>query len=83
MNIYLISRTDSYGYDEYSDAVVVAKSEEEARKIHPSDLVEGDSWTAEENYGSWISPDKVEVTLIGKATKGIGKGIVCASFHAG
>ena len=33
--LWKIERTDTAGYDEYSDAIVVAKTEQDARLIHP------------------------------------------------
>jgi len=39
MNLYLISQTINNGYDTYDSAVVCAESEDEARKIHPSNFV--------------------------------------------
>ena len=35
MKIYIVYRTDPVGYDEYDAAVVVAKNEDEARKLCP------------------------------------------------
>ena len=39
LKIYKISQNIVTGYDTYSDAVVCAENEEEARKIHPSKYV--------------------------------------------
>ena len=36
MKLYLIKQDTNYGYDTYDSAVVIATSEEEARRIHPS-----------------------------------------------
>lgn len=36
MNLYLVERTDTVGWDEYSGMVVAAASEDAARLIHPS-----------------------------------------------
>ena len=36
LKIYHISQKENNGYDTYSDAVVIAENEEEARRIHPS-----------------------------------------------
>ena len=82
MNLYLISRHDRCDYDEYSDAIVAAKSEDEARLIHPSTL-QDESWVTKKDYSSWVPPHNVVVQLVGHATKEIKKGVVCASFHAG
>ncbi len=39
MNLFLISQDRVNGYDTYDSAVVVAKSEDDARNIHPSRFV--------------------------------------------
>jgi hypothetical protein len=75
MKLYLIYRTDEYGYDEYDEAVVCAESEEEARNIHPR---EGCS-----SLEGWIEPKDVKVSYLGEAEKGWEKGVICASFNAG
>jgi len=36
MKIYKISQNINLGYDTYSDAIVIAENEEEAKKIHPN-----------------------------------------------
>lgn len=96
MNLYLISQDVNSDYDTYSDAVVAADTENEARCLHPS----GYQWDAERgewyqirtvdgsrysegNYGSWVRPEVVTVELIGVAQPDRKVGVVCASFHAG
>ena len=39
MKLYLISQDVNNDYDTYDSAVVVAKSEQDAREIHPSEFV--------------------------------------------
>ncbi len=39
MKLYLVSRKDSIGYDEYDSVVVAAENEADARMIHPSEYV--------------------------------------------
>ncbi len=76
--IWKIERTDDWGHDEYSAAIVVASTEGEARRIHPNpDLGGSVSWVA--------YPDKqLKVTKMGTAAKGLAAGIVLlASYHAG
>ena len=79
MNIYLLTQDENRGYDTYDSIVVVAKTEEEARYIMPSNYEKfGD------NYGSWAThPEAVQVSLIGKAVKGTEAGVILASFNAG
>lgn len=85
MNLYLISQTFNSGYDTYSDAVVCAETEAEARKWHPS----GNKCSTEEEFkkaGDWdwaTSYKDVTVKLVGTAVDGLNAGVVCASFHAG
>ncbi len=73
MNLYLISRTDEVGYDEYDSAVVIAESMAEARKIHPGF---GDSST-------WVAPKTLRVKLIGLSRTSKAGTVICASFNAG
>lgn len=77
--IYLIEQDENTGYDTYDAAVVVAKSEEDARDMHPSG---GKSdWTS---WNTWcFSRDSVHVTLIGKADPSQPRGVILASFNAG
>lgn len=92
MNLYLISRRDLGGYDEYQSAVVCAKSVEDARNIHPgagrwgngrfNEQGNRELWAKELTVCVWVPPPKVIVRCIGKARK-VGRGVVCASFCAG
>lgn len=78
MNLYLISQTENEDYDTYDSAVVRAKSEDDARLMHPS----GHAGPWDRN--TWCrSPDAVTVEKIGTAEKGAKRGIVLASFNAG
>lgn len=80
MNLYLLTQDESTGYDTYDSVVVAAKSEDEARKIHPSEWVDG--W--DNSGGDWCSsPESVTVKMIGKAVKGTQAGVVLSSFNAG
>lgn len=82
MNLYHISQSVNTGYDTYSDAVVAAETENEARFTHPSEYK--NPWDGEpEYYDCWCAADKVNVRLIGVAADYIKPGIICASFHAG
>jgi hypothetical protein len=82
MKLYLLSQNQNTGYDTYSDLVVCAKDEEEARHIHPSQYKDN-PW-ADYSYSTWcMCPEDVDVEYIGEASEHLKKGIVCASFHAG
>lgn len=74
MNIYLVERTDSVGYDEYDSFVVVAETEEEALNTTPSDYVTLDSWVG--------SIQDLKVTLVGRFIGNV-RGVILASFNAG
>jgi len=72
MALYLLSRNDDIGYDEYVAKVVRAKNESEAREFANADT--GDEGKI------WISPDKVTIELIeseGKAQ------VILSDFNAG
>ena len=95
MNIYRVTRTDDWGYDDYSDFVCVAPDEETARKIAPEAIVKYNmsydpvqflddpkAWV----WG-WVEADKIDtlkVELIGVANESYSSiQILCASYHAG
>lgn len=79
-NLYLISQDTNTEYDTYSDAIVAAWTEDEARNIHPRGYTP--SWMISFSGGDWAEPKDVSVKLIGVAEQDI-KGVVLASFHAG
>jgi hypothetical protein len=87
MNLYLLSQTKNNRYDTYSDCVVVAENEAEARKIHPRlpPLEPGvEDWKVNSYWGQWTMPENVKVELVGIAADGLKPGtVVCSSFHAG
>lgn len=78
MNLYLIWQDVNNGWDTYDSAVVVAKTEEEARNMLPYVPNEAYDWKS----GSWADPKYVQVRQIGHALAGE-TGIICASFNAG
>jgi len=86
MKLWLITQSENSGYDTYSDAVVAAETEDEARQTHPGG---SGKWDAENKQwgkwdgGDWTAPDNVSVRLIGHAAADIPAGVVCSSFHAG
>lgn len=87
MKLYLISQEENNDYDTYDKAIVVAESEDEARRFHPSRYYQwdGEKWMGKhsaESYGSWASsPEKVQVKYIGET--GLEQGVVLASYNAG
>lgn len=61
MKLYKLSQNINNGYDTYSDCVVCAKDEEEARLIHPSEFVthhDESNW-----YGIYSTPGDGEYIL--------------------
>jgi len=80
MNLWLISQTDVKGWDTFDSAVVAAETEEEAKLMYPGN---GDDIRNESGEFWTKRPELVTAILIGNATNGIEKGVVCASFHAG
>lgn len=95
MKLWLVSRTDRVGYDEYDSMVVAAETEEEARKIHPSDHLSnmgvfydnGWKWVIggvlrEYSGDSWANPDQLTVEYLGTTDREI-KGVIISSFNAG
>jgi hypothetical protein len=83
LKLYHVSRpANILGYDSYSEFVVAANSEEEARRVHPCGC---DNW----QVGSyeWVSIDKVgllNVVEIGTAASNLTVGtVIVASYHAG
>lgn len=79
MKLFLLTRPDSCGYDEYNSAVVAAISAKRAAKTNP------DGFTTEDvdSFGTWAPRSKVKVEYIGVARKGTKEGVICASFNAG
>ena len=60
LNIYLLEQNYVDGWDTYDSMVVIAKSEEEARKIHPSEYVthvSNDMWMETDKGGCEYSYD--------------------------
>ncbi len=86
MKLYLLYWED-YGYDQYSHAVVVANSPDEARTIHPNGRSLHRPWNDwDDSFGSWCrKPEEVtSVTYVGEAATNLKLGdVICASFHAG
>ena len=79
MNIYLLENTLEHHYGIYISVMVIAESEAEARKIHPSFSFTRiycyhkgyykdwkDYWR-EDNYSDWCDPKDVKITKVGIA----------------
>jgi len=77
--LYLLRQYENSGYDTYDSCIVCAESEDEAKRIHPSNY---STW--QDNYRNWAySPESVLVELIGTAVDTLETGVVIASFNAG
>lgn len=72
LKIYRLTQDENTGYDTYDSAVVAAENPKEAQQIR----------VGSPDY-TWAVPEKVKVELIGTAKRGVKKGILLASFHAG
>lgn len=80
MNLYFISQNVVSGYDTYSDAVVAALNEADAKNTHPDGRKEWDGKI--EYYSGWSKANDVNVKLIGIAIAHLPAGVICASFNA-
>ena len=88
MYIWQLSQTTNRGYDTYDAAIVIAETEEEARKIYPSDYCDKGEWwiVLEGQYQSeaWAETlEQVTVVKVGTAEPEATAGLLLASFNAG
>ena len=67
MKLYLITRTDNWGYDEYDSVVVCAKTRIKAMLI----------------CNTMFNEEHMNVEFIGIANKKQEEGIILSSFNAG
>lgn len=82
MNIYFILQRYNRSWDTYSSAVVVAESEEIAKRMHP-ETGELDVKSGMFGRDDWADPEYVEVEYLGKADNINERTVICASFNAG
>lgn len=77
MNLYLISRNEAIGYDEYDSAIVAAESPEDAITIY----LDGREASVPRAGGySWTyNVENIKITLIGPATPETKRGVILAS----
>jgi len=92
--LYLVCAFEGFGgYDTFDSFVACADSEEEARKMHPSGILdENDVGTdfpdlgkSRGKYSPWVKFSEIhllEVEKLGVASNQI-KGVILASFNAG
>jgi len=84
MNLYHVSQTQNDEYDTYSDFVICAETEDEARHADPNTgrRITEEGWKA--RWSDWCNdPKHVSVRLIGAADESVEAGVICSSYHAG
>lgn len=74
-SLWLVERTDVLYWNQYSSAVVVADSEQDAKKVSLDGKQPGDK------NRSWANPDKVQATYLGTTELKPGR-IILAYFHS-
>lgn len=75
MNIYLVERTDGWGFDDFDSFIAVAPDEEYAKSMIPR-------WQG--RGGGWPDPEHVKVICVGEAVPTFAEPtVLCASFNAG
>lgn len=81
MRIYEVMREGLANEDEYWGFVVIAESEEHARRYHPGGKLDVDIWSAEGS--EWpVGLETLRVTDLGMAWSDAKPGVVLASFNA-
>lgn len=88
MNLYLVYRTNSIGYNSYDSFVVYAETEEEAINYVPYCFGNAriNTWGIDKSYGDWTyNKEHVKATLLTDKPHMIQPSgtIVIASFNAG
>jgi hypothetical protein len=82
LNLYLLTRPDPAGYDEYQGAVVAARSADAASRIHPREGATGEWWAHPPYVEEWDEPEKIIIEYLGKANQKH-PGLILAAFNAG
>lgn len=83
MKLFLIEPCgELYEFDRYIAAVVVARDEDAARRMHPDGLTPWNRRTAgtPKWSGEWSKPKDVVVTYLGEADPSVKPGVVLDSF---
>jgi hypothetical protein len=79
VNLYLLSQTVNTDYENCTDIVVAAESEERAKLIGPYGIWP-DDWELSP-FPSWaFNPEQVMAEFLGVAKEGTTEGIVLASY---
>jgi len=75
--LYLLSQSQTRGYDTYDSCVVCAESEEAAKQINPDG-----EWN--KSYRAWCkTPEDVTIECLGVAKPSLQVGVIISSFNAG
>lgn len=83
LKLYLLIGTES-GYDTYSEIIVTAYSEEEAKLINPNGCIYPDPYWRDTSWVSYGNPSKVRVKYIGEASPDLKPNtVLLTSFHSG
>ena len=73
MKLYLLKRTDEWGYDEYDSLVYAAESAQDAVDMSLKD----------DMYDDWTTQNYIDITFLGFAESNITRGKIIGSFNAG
>lgn len=72
MNLYHLKRTDGWSFGDYSDFVVIALNEDQAKRLAAGKFG-NTSWPLDGRF--------VTVTILGEAKEGLFPQIVISSYH--
>jgi hypothetical protein len=85
--LWKITQSENLGYDTYDSAVVVAETEEQARKVHPSEYGEADrdgKWPAAYGWAStWKNVSAERLAPLPAESEYKAGAVIVASFNAG
>lgn len=73
MKLYIVTRTDRVGCDEFDSLVIAAEDEDRAKDFKAD-------WMS---FNYWASREDLEAKYIGEAKEGTEYGLVFSSFNAG
>lgn len=81
MKLYLISQDVNEECDTYTEAVVAAANEVEAKMIHPADSPAYTVGAGEGKDGCWVKLNSVKVKEIGLAKDPKFTGVILSSYY--
>lgn len=86
MNLYMITRTDEWDYDEYDSVVVVAEDSDQALSLVTERITDDPNsfyYNRSGFSGFKVDGSNLVVDEIGIATQDTHSGVVLSSFNAG